>query len=46
MFLAQVIGTVVAPVQIPVLDGKKLLVVRPVDPEGQAAGKTRIAIDT
>jgi ethanolamine utilization protein EutN len=45
MFLAQVIGTVVAPVQIPVLDGKKLLVVRPVDPEGQAAGKTRIAID-
>lgn len=45
MFLAQVIGTVVAPVQIPLLDGKKLLIVRPVDPEGQAVGKTRVAID-
>lgn len=45
MFLAQVIGTVVAPVQIPILDGKKLLVVRPVDPRGKPCGKTRVAID-
>ena len=46
MFLAQVVGTVVAPVQIPILDGKKLLVVRPVDPDGSPCGKTRVAIDT
>ena len=45
MFLAEVVGTVVAPVQIPILDGKKLLMVRPVDPGGEACGKTRIAID-
>lgn len=46
MFLAQVIGTVVSPVQIPILDGRKLMVVRPVSPSGDPAGKTRIAIDT
>ena len=45
MFLAQVIGTVVSPVQIPILDGEKLLLLRPVDPEGKPAGKTRIGID-
>ena len=46
MFLAQVIGTVVSPVQIEFLDGRKLMVVRPVDPAGAATGSTRIAIDT
>ncbi len=45
MFLAQVVGTVVAPVQLPLLDGKKLLIVRPVGPGGEPAGKTRVAID-
>lgn len=45
MFLAEVVGTVVAPVQIPVLIGRKLLVVRPVDPAGKPCGKTRVAID-
>jgi microcompartment protein CcmK/EutM len=29
MFLAEVVGTVVSPVQIRVLDGEKLLIVRP-----------------
>ena len=45
MFLADVIGTVVAPVQHPVLDGRRLLLVRALDPRGKASGKMRIAID-
>jgi ethanolamine utilization protein EutN len=45
MFLADVLGTVVAPIQIPILDGKTLLLVRPVTPDGRRTGKTRIAID-
>ena len=45
MFLAEVIGTVVSPVQIPILDGEKLLLLRPIDPHGAASGKTRIGID-
>lgn len=46
MFLAEVVGTVVSPVQIPALDGRKLLIVRPVKPDGSPTAKTRIAIDT
>lgn len=47
MILADVIGTVVSPsCQIGVLDGRKLMVVRPVTPKGQKTAKTRIAIDT
>lgn len=45
MFLADVIGTVVSPVQIPILDHEKLLLLRPVQPGGKAHGRTRIAID-
>lgn len=45
MFLAQVVGTVVAPVQIAALQGEKLLLLRPVGPDGRASGKTRIALD-
>ncbi len=45
MFLARVVGTVVAPVQIPLLDGEKLLLLRPVLPDGTRTGKTRVAID-
>ena len=45
MFLAEVVGTVVSPVQIPVLDGEKLLLLRPVTPEGKKTARTRIGID-
>ena len=45
MFLAQVLGTVVSPVQIPILDDEKLLLLRPVKPDGTPTGKTRIGID-
>ena len=45
MFLADVVGTVVSPVQAPILDGRKLLVLRPVTPEGAPTARTRVAID-
>ena len=45
MFLAEVVGTIVSTVQIPILDGEKLLLLRPVDPAGKPSGKTRIGID-
>ena len=48
MILAEVIGTVVSPTeQVPAVAHSKLLVVRPVKPDGEpAASKPRIAIDT
>lgn len=45
MFLAQVVGTVVSPVQHPVLERQRLLMLVPVDPEGRRAGPLRIGID-
>ena len=45
MFLAEVKGTVVSPVQHPVLEGQRLLLVQPVAPDGRSRGPTRIAID-
>ncbi len=45
MFLAEVLGTVVSPVQHPVLDGQRLLLLRPLRPDGSASGRMRIAID-
>lgn len=45
MFLAEVLGTVVSPVQHPVLDGERLLLLAVLRPDGSRAGKTRIAID-
>ena len=45
MFLGQVIGTVVAPIAIPILQGQTLLLVRPVTPDGRPTGRTRVAID-
>ncbi len=45
MFLADVIGTVVSPVQHPVLDGEILLLLRQLTPHGERTGTTRIGID-
>jgi len=45
MFLADVVGTVVSPVQHPVLEGQRLLLLRPIDPEGRARGIVRVAVD-
>ncbi len=46
MFLAEVIGTVVSPISVPELKGRTHLMVRPVSPEGETMGKTKIAIDS
>lgn len=45
MLIADVIGTVVSPVQHPILEGRSLLLLRPLDPMGKASGPTRIGID-
>ena len=45
MFLADVVGTVVSPVQIRWLEGQTLLLLRPVLPDGTPTGKTRIGLD-
>lgn len=46
MKLARVVGTVVTPVQHPAYDGRKLLAVRPIDPDGSvAADRLFIAVD-
>ena len=45
MFLGDVVGTVVAPIKIPILEGQTLLLVRPVTPQGKPTGRARIAID-
>ena len=45
MFLADVIGTVVSPIQTPILDGRTLLLLRPLTPAGSPQGIARIGID-
>lgn len=45
MILGRVKGTVVSTVQLPFLDGKRLLLVERVTPEGQPAGGSLIAVD-
>jgi ethanolamine utilization protein EutN len=46
MILARVVGTVVATRKDPRLEGKKLLVVRPVSPEGKDETGYLVAVDT
>jgi len=46
MILARVVGTVVATRKDERLDGKKLLVCRPVSPKGEPDGSYVVAIDT
>jgi microcompartment protein CcmK/EutM len=46
MVLARVIGTVVATRKDPRLEGKKLLICRPVDPDGKDEKGYFIAVDT
>jgi len=45
VFLAEVVGTVVSPVQHPVLEGERLLLLAVLRPDGSATGKTRVALD-
>jgi microcompartment protein CcmK/EutM len=46
MLLARVVGTVVATRKDPRLEGFKLLVVRPVTPDGKDDGGYLVAVDT
>jgi microcompartment protein CcmK/EutM len=46
MILARVVGTVVATRKDPRLEGKKLLIIKPVSPEGKEDGNYLIAVDT
>lgn len=46
MILARVVGTVVATRKDPRLEGKKLLVLQPVSPEGKPDGSYVVAVDT
>ena len=46
MILAKVVGTVVATRKDPRLEGCKLLLVRPITPEGKEEGGYLIAVDT
>ena len=46
MILARVVGTVVATRKDPRLEGKKLIVVKPVSPEGKYEAGYLVAVDT
>jgi len=46
MILARIIGTVVATRKDPRLEGKKLLICRPVDPDGHDEKGYIVAVDT
>jgi len=46
MILARVVGTVVATRKDPRLEGKKLLIVKPVSPEGKDDTGYLVAVDT
>ena len=46
MILARVVGTVVATRKDPRLEGKKLLILKPVSPEGQDEAGYVVAVDT
>lgn len=46
MILARVVGNVVATRKDPRLEGKKLLVIQPVSPEGKPEGGYVVAVDT
>ncbi len=46
MFLARVIGNVVATIKDPALAGKKILVVQPIDEQGKDQGNKILALDS
>jgi len=45
MILAKVIGNIVASRKISILEGRKILLCRPVSPDGTATGKALCALD-
>lgn len=45
MILCRVLGSVVASAHHPVYDGRKVLVVQPIEPEGEDRGASFLAVD-
>jgi len=45
MILCRVLGSVVASAHHPIYDGRKVLVVQPIDPEGEKMGASFLAVD-
>ncbi len=46
MFLARIVGNVVATVKDPAISGKKILVVQPIDKQGNDQGNKLLALDS
>ena len=46
MTLARVCGTVVSTVKIEALEGLKLMIVHPINPDGSLIGKQMVAVDS
>ena len=46
MTLGRVIGSVVSTAKLTVLEGYKILMIRPVDPQGRDAGDVTLALDS
>ena len=46
MFLARVVGNVVATVKNSSLDGKKILIIQPIDKRGKDQGNKMLALDS
>jgi len=46
LILARIVGTVVATRKDPRLEGKKLLIVKPISPQGQDEAGYMVAVDT
>jgi ethanolamine utilization protein EutN len=46
MLLGRVIGNVVCTIKHPALDGRKLLIVQPLDRHGEEKGRPLVAIDS
>ncbi|MEI6749871.1 MAG: EutN/CcmL family microcompartment protein [Bacteroidales bacterium] len=46
MILAKIIGNVVSTVKATGYESRKILIVQPIDPSGEAKGKSFLAVDT
>jgi microcompartment protein CcmK/EutM len=46
MILGKIVGTVVSTMKLKIYEGYKILVVQPIQPDGESKGSTFLAIDT
>jgi len=45
MIIGKIVGDVVSTIKIPDYEGAKILIVQPIDPDGNPKGKTFLALD-